>query len=414
MTEQDLQELESAARMIIAIIQRNRIHNENAELRRSQFSLFINKEQQEEKKANNQWGILEFTEKEIFKMPKKFRKEFRVGTLKAHVRLKPTGVYEIRICINGHTIATSSKLLDVAKEKFIERLKTYIPVIYGIGITPTPQTKKDVTIGEYLFQWLETAKKISVKENTYKDYLLTYRVHINPNFGQRLLSDVTQFELQMFLNSLIEQGKNRTAKKIHLLMNAMFEYALNDDLIKKNPMKRIVIPRYEQEHGQPLSFEEERILVNKLYTDGDTYTQAFVFLLYTGLRRSELASVEIKNEWITLTTSKQRKGLKEKTRSLPISPMLAPLMPMIDIQKIKNEDINLYTKWFKRLFPSHHLHDTRHTFITRAQECGIPRELVSYWAGHQADTSTTSLVYTHFGQNREFQLKEMQKFCYDI
>jgi integrase len=55
------------------------------------------------------------------------------------------------------------------------------------------------------------------------------------------------------------------------------------------------------------------------------------------------------------------------------------------------------------------LHDLRYTFVTRAQECGIKREYVSLWAGHKANNSITSNVYTHLGQNKDVQITEMKK-----
>ena len=74
----------------------------------------------------------------------------------------------------------------------------------------------------------------------------------------------------------------------------------------------------------------------------------------------------------------------------------------------------MLTKHIKDYLPSHHCHDLRHTFITRAQECGIKRELVSLWAGHAADSSITSTVYTHLEQNEEHQIKEMSLFFYEL
>ena len=49
--------------------------------------------------------------------------------------------------------------------------------------------------------------------------------------------------------------------------------------------------------------------------------------MYTGLQRAELDSVVIDVEWITLTIAKQRKGMKEQSRSIPISPMLKRVLP---------------------------------------------------------------------------------------
>ena len=68
--------------------------------------------------------------------------------------------------------------------------------------------------------------------------------------------------------------------------------------------------------------------------------------------------------------------------------------------------------FIKEVFENHHLHDLRHTFITRAQECGIRREIVSLWAGHKADSSITTTVYTHFQERSELQLQEIVKYDY--
>ena len=135
--------------------------------------------------------------------------------------------------------------------------------------------------------------------------------------------------------------------------------------------------------------------------------------MYTGLRRSELASIVVDGEWIKIITSKQRKGMKEKSRSVPISPMLKRVLPFIDIEAIKTASVAVLTNRIKDIFPNHHLHDLRHTFITRAQECGIRREIVSLWAGHKADSSITTTVYTHFQERSELQITEMQKYSYD-
>ena len=45
-------------------------------------------------------------------------------------------------------------------------------------------------------------------------------------------------------------------------------------------------------------------------------------------------------------------------------------------------------------------------------KCGVPREVVSVWAGHAADSTMTSNVYTHFSQ--EFMLKEAAKVIYNL
>ena len=352
-------------------------------------------------------NFIEFTEKEILKMPKQFRKIFRVNKKAAHVRKKNNG-YEIRLQINGNRISASGKYLDVAKERFIKRLREFEEK----GVLSTAPAK--ALLLPYIEKWLDTVKKPFIKENTYKMYLQILSAYVAPNFEKRTIESLTQFELQEFLNGFSDANKHRTAKKIALLLSAVLDYAVDDGIIERSPMKRVVLARYEEEHGQSLTREEERELLRAFRSDPSEYAQAYVFLLYTGIRRSELASVEVSEGWFSVVTGKQRKGVKAKRRQIPICPMLERMLPFINVEKIKNISPGMLTKHIKDFLPTHHCHDLRHTFITRAQECGIKREMVSLWAGHAPDNSITSNVYTHLEQNLQHQIEEMSLFSYDL
>ena len=347
-----------------------------------------------------------FTEQEILKMPKAFRPIFRSGKIKASVRKKQNGTYEIRCQINGEKLSASSKNLAEAKLKFIEKLKFLQP--------PTFERKQKANFKRYCTQWLETVKKPYIKEATYKLYLQVFNAYVFPAFGDRNIATIKTLELQEFINSFTKTERFRTAQKVYQTLSAVFAYAVSDEKIMRSPMDKIVVGYYEQEHGTPLTRSEEADFIRAFMGDPGVYRQAFAFILYTGLRRSELSSVTVSDKWITVTTSKQRKGKKEKQRRIPISPMLRKILPLIDVAAIKALSVGSLTKWFKVYCPSHHLHDLRHTFITRCQECGIQRELVSLWAGHAADSSITSAVYTHLEQFEDRQLEEMQKFIYDF
>ncbi len=64
---------------------------------------------------------------------------------------------------------------------------------------------------------------------------------------------------------------------------------------------------------------------------------------------------------------------------------------------------------FREYCPNHQLKDLRHTFTTRARECGIDNELVAVWTGHSLGNITSS-VYTHF--SIEFQQEQAKKLVY--
>ena len=345
-------------------------------------------------------------------MPQQFRKIFKTGNVRAHVTRRADGLFIIRCQINKVRVTATGKYLDICKKRFIDKLtKTFsqIPVFIEKEIKKKPK----ILLVPYMQKWLESAKKPFVKDNTYVEYIRTMNAYIAPAFKEHFIETIQASDLQDFLTEISNSGRNRTAKKIYQLLSPLFEYAVADGVITLNPMAKVKLARYEQEHGVPLTKEEEYALLQEFKRNPTIYNQAYAFIMYTGLRRSELSSVVIDGEWITLTTAKQRKGVKEKSRSIPISPMLKCVLPFIDIEKIKTASIGVLTNRFKDICPNHHLHDLRHTFITRAQECGIRREIVSLWAGHKADSSITTNVYTHFQERSEMQIIEMKKYNYN-
>ncbi len=358
-------------------------------------------------KEKTQLLFADFTDKEIRQMPKEFKKKFKIGKIKASVRKQPCGVYEIRCQINYHKITATSKLLETAKQKFIEKLKVLngeINVYKG----------KNTYFCDYMIAWLETVKKPYIKENTYKNYLQLFNAYITKAFTKRELSSIKQLELQEFINHFTEKGQFRTAQNLHRLLSALFDYAVADEIIQRSPMALVKKAVYEQEHGKPLTREEESYLIKCLKLDRTIYSQVYAFMVYTGVRRAELPTCEIEKDFIRVKTAKVRKGKKEKFRLVPISPILKSLLPLIDFETIKNIPADTLTSHIKLFFKNHHLHDLRHTFITRCQECGIRREIVSLWAGHAADNSITSTVYTHLEHNKSIQLEEIEKFSYDL
>lgn len=359
----------------------------------------------EEKSKEN--GIIKFNEEEILKMPKPFRPLFRACKVNAHVRKRPDGYYEVRCQIDNQSITASSKVLYEAKAKFIVKLAEL-----RAPTQRAPQTSK-VIFKNYYNRWLETVKKPYVKEDTYKRlYVQASNAYILPKFGDRDIRTIKSLELQEFINVFTETERFRTAQKVHQILSSFFEYAVNDEIINRSPMAKIKVAYYEQKHGVPVTRDEEAAFIRELKNSPTVYAQAYAFIIYTGLRRSELASAVVDDKWVTVTTAKQRKGKSEKIRRIPISPMLKNVMPLIDVAQIVKVMPGVLTKHVKDFFPNHHLHDLRHTFITRCQECGIQREIVSLWAGHAADSSITSTVYTHLEQYSDNQIAEMQKFSY--
>ena len=117
---------------------------------------------------------LTISDEEISKMPRYFRKIFRTNHRTAHVRLKDSGVYEIRIQIDGRRISGSGKYLEDAKANFIDKLRKA-----AAEEKDTPKTKLvapqvlpaafSLSVGDYALQYLDTFKRPNVSEKHYNN-----------------------------------------------------------------------------------------------------------------------------------------------------------------------------------------------------------------------------------------------------
>lgn len=341
-------------------------------------------------------------------MPEEFQKVITIK-LPIYVRQKANGVFEARFRAHGYNICVSSVDYDELKPKFLLKLANYMPP-QPVEALPVPARS---LLTETAERWLEL-KRPTIKAATHAYYVQLLGANIYPTFTGRYLDDIKQSDIQALINEYIAQEKYRTATKIYQTLSAVFEFAVGEELIERSPMRLLKPPKYEERGGVALTLEEEREFLRLLNSCNCTpdIKNALLLLLYTGMRRSELASARIESGFISVISAKTRKGFQEKRRLIPVTPMLAPYIPGFDFAQLNALRPDALTQAFKRLMPAHHLHELRHTFITRAQECGVPREVVSVWAGHSPDSTQTSNVYTHF--SREYMTKEAQKVAYNI
>ena len=88
--------------------------------------------------------------------------------------------------------------------------------------------------------------------------------------------------------------------------------------------------------------------------------------------------------------------------------MLRRVMPYINFETAKNCPLGRITSRIHQVFPNHHAHELRYTFITRCKESGVNLELVMMWDGHSQEKGIGSSVvdrgYTDY--SKEFQLKQ--------
>lgn len=375
------------------------------------------KELSEEEKI----GLLTFTKKELELMPKSFQKAFICDNRIVKFRYY-NGLFQARYRREGFNIEVSSKSFEAMKEKFIRKLRessseTPQETHSGFDIKPYShkRAKFDISFEDYSKEWLDI-KERTTKQSTFKEYKRMLEKDLIPEFGHMQLGEISRQIIQRYLFSFVEAGKNRTADKLKLMLSCIFDMA-EEDFKLSSPMKKIVLPYYESKKGSSLTKEEERTLVEYCKDRKDDVASALLILLYFGLRQSELPSISIVDGiFLECRTSKERMGRDFTTRKIPFTPVFKRVEGFVDFESAKSVNIYTLRSAFKRLFPEHHPHELRYTFITRCKECGVNPEVVMLWDGHSSDKDVRSSVvdrgYTDY--SLEFFIAESEKVNYDL
>lgn len=344
-------------------------------------------------------GFLKFTEKEILKMPKNFRKTFRASGCTVHVRKRLRSkrgyTYEARYRCEGYNISVSSKHYDKLKELFIEALRN---ADEGKDVNRTP-----TSFDKFSLFFFETFKKRKVTNQTYISDLRRLKNHLIPVFGNMPIKSITPAQCQKLIDGYVDKGQGKTAEEIYSLLNQIFKMAIAHGIISMNPLAVVVRERHERKHGKALSKDEEKELLR--HTAGTKYQLLFALVLYTGMRPNEYPTAKIEGKFIVAVNSK-RKGRKIEYKKIPITPMLAPYLEGVTEFKFPGKPY-LSAK-LKEVLPNHKLYDLRTTFYTRCQECGVADVARMEFVGH----SLGALGNAYTDLSDEFLLSEGKKLDY--
>lgn len=360
----------------------------------------------EEKKEELTVSIT-YNEKELKLMSREFKKEYKEHGCVLHVRKKGNS-YEIRYRKSNANLSASSTSLSEAKDKMHDLILQFEKNRKNKPQKTEEKPSCPLAV-DYAMKWAITVKKPILTPNSYrKGYELYIKNYISPFFGKRTLEEISFTDLQSFINGYIGEEKFRTAKGLRLVLREIFTSAHADGIISTNPSQRLKPITYEQEHGIALSVEKEKEIADKIKASTLPRKNALLACLFSGMRPCELSSVEVKDGFFVIVSAKQRKGTKSRTRLCPITPQA---MKYVDLSKpIQEKSVKGLWNELQTIEPNITTYDFRHTFITRAQECGVPQEVVQVWVGHKSGKGLTGKVYTHYSE--EYHLKEAQKVNY--
>lgn len=270
----------------------------------------------------------------------------------------------------------------------------------------TTRRKQPITFGVDIQNWFDTFKKPRLQQGS----IYSYQKLLNmiPNtIKKKLLHQVSEIELQNFLNNTVSE-KNRYWAK--MLLQNYFEIAFNKGLIKANIGKLLYADQPIAAERQTLPREKEQEFIEAL---PEVYRIYAIAVLYSGCRINELFRIQAEDldygkNIIWIKETKTLKRGERKTTPYKLRP--AYLFP--ELKQIKFPLPSICLSWLRKAFKqaSEKIgititpHDLRHTYATRLDEMGINREVILFHGNVKMTKH-----YIHEDKAKKL-MKEFEKF----
>lgn len=289
---------------------------------------------------------------------------------------------------------------------------------------------------KWLNEWLECYVKHSSKQKTYIRYSEIIKQHINKDLGNYDISEITPLIIQQFIVNLLEKGNIKTGKGLSVnsvngiitVIQSSLKVAYYTGLSVEYNADRIKRPKPNERKISCLTLSEQKKIENAVINGNKPKMLGIVLCLYTGLRLGELLALEwsdidmkkciisiskscydgkdINGKFIRITDTPKTFSSK---RNIPFPKQLIPFLVkmkrysnsiyVIASNNNKPVQVRAYQRSFELLLqrlciPHKGFHSLRHTFATRALECGMDIKTLSEILGHR-NPSITLKRYVH-------------------
>lgn len=311
--------------------------------------------------------------------------------------------------------------------------------------------RNEIMLDDWFKRWTEVYKKRSVRPNTLREYTHIYNKNISPFLGNYKINSLIKRNVQELIDIASDKGYGyERQNKIKVILCDMFQRAMEDELMVKNPAKGVKLRADKKIKARSLDVYEQDLFFEACA--GLFYDNLFNVAVNTGLRPGELFAltendIDLEDGFIDVNktlvyqkylndncktfhieppktkqsyrkvpiNSECRKYLKRQIRQKNVvmhkspkeqndylfvtqcntplnsqiySDAIRSVVNLINLSKSEDEELETFSG-----------HTFRHTFATRCFEAGVQPKVVQSYLGH-ASLQMTMDLYTHVTEEK--------------
>ena len=165
--------------------------------------------------------------------------------------------YQFRKMIDGKRITiTSDKLADLRKQENELLCRLDKGVVFD-------NKRAKMTLNEYFDYWFGTYARSGRKATTCTNYKSYYNTYIRETIGKKAIVKITKLDCQRIINEMVENGKKHsTMLNLKCCLNKVFESAIDEDILMKNPIKNLQVPNTERKKRTAIEYSQREIFMN--------------------------------------------------------------------------------------------------------------------------------------------------------
>jgi integrase len=136
-------------------------------------------------------------------------------------------------------------------------------------------------------QWLRA--QTHLKPSYSRTIEMSWRLHVEPVFGSRPISQVSHSEVQVWVSNLTASMSATSVLRAYGILAGIFDVAVKDRRIPSNPARGVNLPRKVGKKRAYLTHSQVRLLAE----EARAQSTLVYFLAYTGLRWGEAVGLKV-------------------------------------------------------------------------------------------------------------------------